>query len=188
MRYLLYIFFIISFFSSCSRVHAPYNDIQIGAMKVNHSLMAQIDSYRKTHPNIKSIVILTNIDLYLKKEWGDMHHYFLIAPAYQDIAFMTGHTPSLYFHYNDTHVFIQSSLDGLLNSNSDNELYNHLCIKKDHREENILIHELFFEDAYVLDKTDADSIIFVSDKAYYYLAKKRVKFVPPPVRDCDIKD
>lgn len=183
MKYLFYIFIFLATFSSCSvsRVENKANST-IDSLKINRHLLTQIDSFIKSHPNIKSIVILTDVNVDFKGEEDGRHHYLIIAPAYKDISSITGNNPSFYFNYKNAHVFIQSSLDGLINTSKADELYNRLCIKRNYKKEYRMMEEIFFEDAFMLNKIDYDSIVYISNEVDTFIKKRRVTFCAPPLK------
>lgn len=157
------------FFYGCSeKTNIEHTGIPVSI--VNKSLLKQIDYFMDKHPNNDTLLILSDID----DNWLDshkIHNYWIIGPAYNDY-FCSRKDISLFFRYNNTIIFLQSSLNGLTDPS---------YIKREYPQNRNQVNsqeaeKLFYKNAIVC-KQDSNGIFsFVTDEV-----KKRVDFVAPPI-------
>lgn len=100
----------------------------IDTIGVNNNFIKYIDRYIIEHSNIKSLVVLTDIDIH-EYESFQYHNYWLIGPAYSNLTEIIEKSPSFFFKYRNAHIFMQSSVDGLYNSEVADSIYSKYCIK-----------------------------------------------------------
>lgn len=176
MKYLLlYLSILCVFFYSCTDKTICEESSNISVSMINNSLLEQIDKYCKGHPDCKSILIMSDID----ENWSGgfkYSNYWIIGPAYNNL----GH-PSLFFRYKNVMVFLQSSLDGLMDSVFINKVYLKYCINekvnvKKNREEQ------YYDNAILCEHNIEGQFFLVSNRVDTFFLKKSVNFVAPPIQ------
>lgn len=174
-KYLLYYLSIICLlFFSCRDKSIYEESSNISVSMINKSLLEQIDTYCKVHSNYKSILVMSDID----ENWTGgfkYNNYWIIGPAYKGL----GH-PSLFFKYKNVMVFLQSSLDGMMDSVYVNKVYDAFCINEQvdipqNREEQ------FYDNAILCEHDIEGKFCLVSNRVDTFFLKKRVNFVAPPI-------
>jgi hypothetical protein len=137
---------------------------------VNKSLLKQIDYYMDKHPNNDTLLILSDID----DNWLDNHiiqNYWIIGLAYSEFV-CSRKDISLFFKYNNTTVFLQSSLKGLTDPSYIKVEYPQNRNQVNSQE----AEKLFYKNAILCEQDSNGIFSFVTDEV-----KKRVDFVVPPI-------
>lgn len=157
------------FFYGCSnKTNIEHTGIPVSI--INKSLLNQIDYYIGKHPDNDTLLILSDID----ENWLDnhkIHDYWIIGPAYSEFI-CSRKDISLFFKYNNTVIFLQSSLNGLTDSSYIKREY-----PKNSSQLNIYEAEkLFYRHAIVCEQDSNGIFSFVTGEV-----KKRVDFAAPPI-------
>ena len=157
----------------CSCNETSTKDTNVSVSTTNNSLLEQIDIYRNEHPEVNSILVLSDIDA----NWWDAHkthNYWIIGPAYKGLSYVRGGT-SFFFKYKNSMIFLQSSLDGLIDSLYAKKIYYQNSINISSNKEEI--EELFYKKAIVCKQDSNGTFSFVSNEV-----KKRVFFTAPTIK------
>ncbi|WP_155993604.1 hypothetical protein [Prevotella sp. P6B1] len=157
------------FFYGCSnKTNIEHTGIPVSI--INKSLLNQIDYYIGKYPYNDTLLILSDID----ENWLDnqkIHDYWIIGPAYSEFI-CSRKDISLFFKYNNTIIFLQSSLSGLTDSSYIKREYP----KNRNQENSHEVEKLFYKHAIVCEQDSNGTFSFVTDEV-----KKRVDFVAPPI-------
>lgn len=174
-KYLLYCLSTISLlFLSCKDKTTYEESSNISVSMINKSLLEQIDDYCRVHSDYKSILVMSDID----ENWTGgfkYNNYWIIGPAYKGL----GH-PSLFFKYKNVVVFLQSSLDGIMDSVYVNKVYHNFSINE-HVNVKKNKEELFYDKAILCEHDIEGNFYLVSNRVDTFFQKKRLIFVAPPI-------
>lgn len=174
-KYLLYYLSTISLlFLSCKDKTTYEESSNISVSMINKSLLEQIDDYCRVHSDYKSILVMSDID----ENWTGgfkYNNYWIIGPAYKGL----GH-PSLFFKYKNVVVFLQSSLDGIMDSVYVNKVYHNFSINE-HVNVKKNKEELFYDKAILCEHDIEGNFYLVSNRVDTFFQKKRLIFVAPPI-------
>ena len=146
---------------------------------VSGAVLSCISNYSKRNPQYESLVLMTDFE-YSEEKGSDV---LLVGPAFEQLFEYEYESHSTYpfvaFKYNGKIVFVQSSMDCIINQDKQKEVYLQNCIKLPGQHLGIA---QYLKHATLFRRLNGTTLYTkISDRADTLVPKRRVTFLPPRI-------